>query len=412
MRKIRFPHLLLTVLLPVATLLASPIIRANPVAEQPTLNARLDAAIDSAIAEKRIVGTVVLVAVGGEVVYERAAGMADRESARPMEINTLFRLSSVTKPFVSVTAMKMVEDGVLQLDDPVTRWLPDFKPQLKDGSTPIITVHQLLTHTSGLEYGFSETENGPYHKAGVSDGLDLVGISLDENLQRLASVPLLFKPGSKWQYSLSTDVLGAVLSKAGKQPLPELVRHYVTEPLNLKDTAFVTTERERMATPYVDAKPQPRRMAKDDNASFGKTVIHYSTERAFSPDAYPSGGAGMVGSAPDFMRFLLAIRNQGEPILHAETTAEMMKDQVPSLTLAMEPGWGFGYGWAVLKDPAKAQTPQGKGTIYWGGVYGHKWFYDPVNDIIIVMFTNTSIEGMAGKYTVAIRDAVYSNRHK
>jgi CubicO group peptidase (beta-lactamase class C family) len=131
--------------------------------------------VDTAVAEQRLVGTVVLVARDGKVVYHRAAGLADREAGRPMREDAVFRFSSVTKPFVSVAVMKLVEDGVLRLDDPVTRWLPDFKPKLADGTTPVITLRQLLNHTSGLTYGLAEKPSHPYHTLGVSDGIDNSG---------------------------------------------------------------------------------------------------------------------------------------------------------------------------------------------------------------------------------------------
>src|SRR6185369_11944315 len=132
-------------------------------------------------------------------------GFADRESGRPMRLDTVFRFSSVTKPIVSAAALALVDQGKLSLDDPVTKWLPDFKPKLADGETPPITVRQLLTHTSGLGYKFAEKPGSPYQKAGVSDGFDELRPSLDENVRRLSTVPLFSRPGEAWRYSLSID---------------------------------------------------------------------------------------------------------------------------------------------------------------------------------------------------------------
>lgn len=156
--------------------------------------ARLDKVVDTALAEHRLVGTVVLVARDGKLVYHRAAGLADREAGRPMREDAVFRFSSVTKPFVSVAVMKLVEDGKLRLDDPVTKWLPDFKPKLADGTAPVITLRQLLNHTSGLTYGLAEAPSHPYHRLGVSDGIDLSGITLDENMRRLGQAPWPSRP--------------------------------------------------------------------------------------------------------------------------------------------------------------------------------------------------------------------------
>lgn len=168
--------------------------------------ARIDGAIDRAIAEQRIVGTVVLVSHDGKLVYQRAAGFADRESKRPMQIDTVFRLASVSKPVVSAAALVLADQGKLSLDDPVTKWLPDFRPKLASGAAATITVRQLLTHTSGLGYKFGEKTGTAYYQAGVSDGFDELRISLDEELRRLASVPLFNEPGEAFRYSLSIDV--------------------------------------------------------------------------------------------------------------------------------------------------------------------------------------------------------------
>ena len=221
--------------------------------------ARIDGAIDRAITEKRIVGAVVLVSHDGKLVYQRAAGLADRESKRPMQIDTVFRLASVSKPIVSAAALALVDQGKLSLDDPVTKWLPDFRPKLASGTAPTITVRQLLTHTSGLSYKFAEKTGTAYYQAGVSDGFDELRVSLDENLRRLASVPLFSRPGEALRYSLSIDVLGAVVEKAAGKPLPQAVAELVTQPLNMRDTAFSAKEPARLAVPYHDAKPAPER---------------------------------------------------------------------------------------------------------------------------------------------------------
>src|SRR5690242_9833095 len=144
-------------------------------AEERAVSARLDAVIEQALADKRVVGTVVLVARDGKVIYHRAAGEADREAHTPLREDAVFRLASMSKPLVSAAALALVDQGKLGLEDPVTRWLPDFRPRLADGREAVITVRQLLTHTAGLSYGFFEPEDGPYHRAGVSDGLDAPG---------------------------------------------------------------------------------------------------------------------------------------------------------------------------------------------------------------------------------------------
>src|SRR5262249_33949476 len=148
-----------------------------------SLSTRLDAVIDRAIAQSQIVGAVMLVARGGRVEYQRAAGTADREAKRAMTVDTIFRYSSLTKPIGTATAAALIESGRLSLEDPVTKWIPEFSPRL-DEREPTITTRQLLTHTAGLNYAFSEAEDGPYHRANVSDGIDQPGLGFDENLRR------------------------------------------------------------------------------------------------------------------------------------------------------------------------------------------------------------------------------------
>lgn len=373
----------------------------------PLLAKRVDAVVDSAIADKRLVGAVVLVLRDGQLVYHRAAGLADRDAGRPMTEDTIFRLASVTKPLVSAAAMHLVDQGRLRLDDPVSRWLPDFKPKLADGTTPVITVSQLLNHTAGLSYGFLESPHGPYRTAGVSDGLGEPEIGFAENLKRIASVPLSYPPGKGWRYSMATDVLGAVLEKASGQSLPVLVRELVTEPLGLRDTGFAVTDLKRLSAAYQDGSPQPIRMVDKATITSGDSTALFDVRRILDPQAYPSGGAGMAGTAGDIARFLETIRRGGAPILSAHSVQLMVTDSVGTNPPTQDPGWGFGYGWAVLDNPALTGTPQSRGTFEWGGAYGHSWFVDPLQKLTVVALTNTAYEGMSGLFTHQLRDAVY-----
>jgi CubicO group peptidase (beta-lactamase class C family) len=370
---------------------------------------RIDSVIEQAIAEKRIVGTVVLVSLDGKLVYQRAAGFADRESKRPMQVDSVFRLSSVSKPIVSAAALALIDQGKLSLDDPVTKWLPDFHPKLASGAAPTITVRQLLTHTSGLGYKFAEKPGSPYYQAGISDGFDELRISLDENVRRLATVPLFNPPGQAWRYSVSIDVLGAVIEKAAGKALPQVVAELITQPLGMRDTAFWAKDPARLAVPYHDAKPEPAPMSDPYVMPYGEGArMTYSPSRALDPKAFPSGGAGMVGTAPDVMRLLEAIRTGGKPILKAATAASMMRNQLGSVT-GPGPGMGFGFGGAVVVDPVAAHSPQSAGTWQWGGVYGHTWDVDPARKLTVVAFTNTAPEGLWGKFTTDLRDAVYES---
>ncbi|RJS22637.1 serine hydrolase [Corallococcus sp. H22C18031201] len=378
-----------------------------PTAQATPLTSRLDRAIDRALAEHRIVGTVVLVAKDGKVVYHRAAGDADREAHRPMREDSLFRLSSLTKALVSTAALAMVERHQLDLDDPVTKWIPTFKPKLADGTTPVITVRHLVTHTAGLSYGFMESPDGPYHHAQVSDGLDAPGLAMEENLRRITSVPLSYAPGTRWGYSVATDVLGEVLARAAGVPLPQVVERFVTRPLGLKDTGFQVRDVPRLAAAYANATPEPVRMGEEHVVAFGPSGVRYAPGRVFDPRSFASGGAGMVGTATDFMKFLEVLRQGGGKVLTESTTRRMMVPQTAPETESLGPGWGFGLGVGVLVDPAKAHSPQPVGTVQWIGAYGHTWFIDPTNHLTVVALTNTAIEGMAGQFPNDIRDALY-----
>jgi CubicO group peptidase (beta-lactamase class C family) len=375
--------------------------------EDRALAVRLDSVIDQALAEKRIVGTVVLVAKDGKVVYRRAAGLADREAGRPMRENEVFRLASVSKPIVAVTALALAEQQKLSLDEPITKWLPTFRPKLADGREPVITVRHLLTHTSGLTYGTGEPQQGAYQRAGVSNGMDASEVSLEENLRRIASVPLAHEPGKQWVYSVATDVLGAVVARAGGAPLPQVVERLVTGPLGMKDTGFRVKDVSRLATPYADGKPEPVRMSKVQVMSFNGADVLMAPGRALNPRAFPSGGAGMVGTAGDFLKFLEALRTGGAPLLSPSTVEQLGSAQVGPEAQTQGPGWGFGFISAVLVDPAKTRSPQSAGTWQWGGAYGHNWFVDPQRRLTVVAFTNTAFEGMSGAFTVSVRDAVY-----
>ncbi|MGF6239506.1 CubicO group peptidase (beta-lactamase class C family) [Paraburkholderia sp. GAS38] len=370
----------------------------------------LDAVMLDAVNSGYIVGATVIAAKDGEIVYRRAAGFADRETRRPMTENEVCRLASMTKPIVCVTALALIDDGRLGLEDPVTRWLPEFRPKLPDGREPVITVRHLLTHTAGLTYGFLEAEDGPYHRLGVSDGLDHSGLSLDENLRRIASAPLLFEPGTGWHYSVAIDVLGAVIERVSGMTLPDAVQRIVTGPLGMSSVRFVATADTVLATPYGDASPQPTRMTDPFSLRFGQSAIVYSPARAFDATAFPSGGVGMVGTAEDYLRFAEAIRTGGAGIIRPQTVVAMTSNAIGDLPVgAAGPGFGWGLGVAVLRDPAAAKSPVNAGAWNWSGVYGTNFWVDPAAGISVVALTNTAVAGMTGNFPIALRRAVYQD---
>jgi CubicO group peptidase (beta-lactamase class C family) len=381
----------------------------------------IDSAIDRALGEARIVGAVVLVAQDGDIVYRRAAGLADRESGTPMREHAVFRLASLTKPIVTAAALRMVELGKIALTDSITKYLPGFSPTLPNGETPTITLRHLLTHTAGLAYGFMQPPDGSYHRAGVSDGLAEPGLAMAEELERIMHAGLSYPPGEAWDYSVSMDVLGAALEAADGQPLDAVIAEYVTEPLRLSSIRFNldTAQRDLLVTPYADGKPAPLRIPDDGyRVPFpegipvyaGLAGISLSPARLFDTNSFRSGGGGMVGNAPDMLTFIEAIRTGGAPIVSRNTAAAMMTVQTGDFLIVNRgPGWGFGYGGSILTDPKAALSPQSPGTFGWGGVWGHSWFIDPGKKLSVVSLTNTALEGMMGRYIRDLRDAIYAD---
>jgi CubicO group peptidase (beta-lactamase class C family) len=373
---------------------------------------RVDSVIDGAIAEQRIVGAVVLAAEDGVVVYRRAAGFIDREAGVVMPSDAIFRLSSLTKPFVAVAALALADSGRLDLDHPVTRWLPDFQPRLADGSVPEITVRHLLCHTAGLSYRFGEPVEGPYATAGVSDGLDQPGLGFAENLRRIQTVPLSYVPGAGWAYSVATDILGGIVAQAHGRPLGEAVEKYVASPLGLRDTGFAVKDAARLAVAYADERPAPIRMREFHVVSFAPDrELRFAPARIFDGNSFQSGGIGMAGTAEDFLALLEALRKGGGPLLKPDTVRVALANQVGNLrTDPKDVGWGFGFLSAVLVDPDSAAVPYGQGTWRWGGVYGHSWFVDPSIGLSVVVLTNTPVEGCFGLFPNDVRDAFYGPR--
>lgn len=363
------------------------------------ISSRIEQVLTRAVSEQRVVGAIACVLRDGKVIHHGAVGLADREAGRAMTVSTPHRFASLTKPITAVAALALVDRGILALDQQVTRWLPAFRPRHRDVELPI-TIHQLLTHTSGLSHQFMEPPGGPYHAAAVSDGLDQPGLSLEDNLRRLAAVPLRAPPGVQHNYSLSFDVLGAILERAADAPLPLVIARQVTQPLDLADLVFTprtATEADALATPYADGKP-PQRIREGVPVTFiAPLAVSFAPRRALDPTSYASGGAGLLGTARDFARFLEALRTRTIPTVSAALIDAMLRDQIAALSSdVLAPGYGQGYGASVLRDPAVAGSTLQRGAIRWGGAYGHSWFIDPATRTTSVLLTNTAFEGMTG----------------
>ena len=315
------------------------------------------------------------------------------------------RYASVTKPFTTMAALRLMAQGRLSPDDPVTRHLPDFRPALPDGRRPTITVAQLMAHMAGLDYGFAQPPGGPYARAGVSDGIGDTGITLAENLRRIASVPLDRAPGEGWRYSVATDVLGAVIESVMDQPLPQAMRALVTEPLALE--ADFLADPARLAANYADARPRPLRMQGLTRVPIPGSdglMFSYLPERATDPDAYPSGGGGMSGTARAALALLEALR--AGPFLPDDLRRAALQNRIAGPHPMRGPGWGHAWAGAVLADPAAAGLDLAPGSLSWGGIYGHSWMIEPSRDLTLLAMTNTATEGMNGAFAVEMAAAL------
>ena len=356
---------------------------------------RLDRVLNEYVDEGRVAGVVGLVLRDGKVIYERAVGWADKENNRRMQIDTIFRIASQTKSVTSAAALVLLEEGKLNLGDPVSRYIPTFAKTTvavtRDEQIEIlparraITIRDLLSHTSGISYGTNRSISDRYAKAalGPEAGFGWYTADKDEpictTMERLAALPFVAQPGEAWVYGYSLDVLGCVIERASGMPLDEFVRTRITGPLGMPDTGFFlpSAHRDRLAAVYTleDGKVQ---RAPDGARGQG----HY----ADGPQRSFAGGAGLVSTIRDYSRFLEMIRNDGElngvRILSPRAVRLMHTNQVG--TLHSSAGLGFGLGFETT-ERFGATGLACIGSYGWGGAYGTSYLIDPESRLTILM---------------------------
>jgi CubicO group peptidase (beta-lactamase class C family) len=394
---------LLVVALSGARAFADPLPQADPQAAGLTRDgvARLTALLTDAADKKQVAGAVALVMRHGKLGYLQAAGWQDAEAKTPMAPDTLFRIASMTKPITSVAALMLVEDGKLRLDDPVSKYVPEFKGRkvLAPGKPPVpaereVTVRDLLTHTSGITYRFRGGDlGGLYAQAGITDGLSPSEGTIAENVKKIAAQPLLFQPGSAWEYGLNTDVLGRVIEVASGKDLDTFFRERVFKPLGLRDTAFFPPKDQlpRLAALYTVGADKSLQRVGDEPVTAG-TLVYSANYPYKGSKTYFSGGAGLVSTAADYGRFLQMLLNGGEyggkRLLKAETIKEMTKNQIGDYKMWItEHGDGFGYGFGVVTEKQKGKGPASVGTYSWGGIFNTYFFVDPQKEVVAVLMT-------------------------
>ena len=352
----------------------------------------------------KLPGALILIARRGEVAHLSTLGMADVERKKPVREDTIFRLYSMTKPLTSVAFMMLVEQGLVALDDPVHRVIPEWRElgvyqggfmetyRTTRPERPMLMI-DLLRHTSGLTYGFQQMSNvdAAYRKLKVGDRVG--DATLDDMIAQMAKLPLEFSPGTAWNYSHSTDVLGYLVSKISGKPFDQFLREHLFEPLGMVDTGFHVTvgKQSRLAACYAYTPKNPMLLF-DDPA---KSVY-------LQPPAMISGGGGGVGTASDYLRFCRMMLNggtlDGVQILSPKTIALMTLNHLPggkdlpalSRSLFSEVtynGVGFGLGFAMTLDTARTMLAGSIGDYFWGGAASTYFWIDPREDLITIFMT-------------------------
>ena len=366
--------------------------------------ARIERHFAGYVDDGRLAGWLAAVTRHGQVAYVSTYGHRDREASAPVERDTLWRIYSMSKPITSVAAMMLYEQGAFELKDPVHRYIESFRGQrvYRSGSaqapvtvpaTEPVRIWHLLTHTSGLTYGFHHAHpvDAMYRAAGFEWGSP-AGLDLAGAVDVWASMPLLFEPGTEWNYSVSTDVLGRLVEVVSGQPLDEFFADHIFGPLGMADTGVSVREpdHDRLATLY-GAGPKRTAVRLD---AWGEAVL--------SPPTMLSGGGGLVSSAADYHRFTQMLRNRGEldgvRLLGPRTVDYMARNHLPGgadLETIGRPlfaettfdGVGFGLGFSVVLDPAANKVLSSAGEFAWGGAASTAFWVDPVEDVTALFFT-------------------------
>jgi CubicO group peptidase (beta-lactamase class C family) len=363
---------------------------------------RIEDWMQQRVAGGRLAGVEVMINRRGRTVFHRCHGKADIARNVDATPDTIYRIYSMTKALTAVAVMMLYEEGRFQLDDPITRFLPEFASQrvftgggygsvMTEPAKRSITFRDLLTHTSGLTYGFMHAT--PVDAIYRAQGIELPGTEepLREIMARLAKAPLIAQPGAEWNYSIASDLLGHLVAVISGQPFDDFLRERVIRPLGMADTDFLVPSDKvsRFAANYEKGPDGRPRLIEDP-----------ATSRFLTRPAAPSGGGGLVGTARDYMRFCQMLLRRGvdgsERLLGRKTVELMTTNQLNGDMAAMgQPrfaesnyhGIGFGLGFSVTLDPAKAQIIGSRGEYAWGGMASTAFWIDPEEDMTVVMMT-------------------------
>jgi CubicO group peptidase (beta-lactamase class C family) len=375
---------------------------------------RIRPAMQSFIDQGKLPGIVTMIARRGQVVHAECFGWRDIEAKKPVQLDTLFPIFSMTKPVTATAMMILYEEGRFQLSDPLSKFIPEFKNvkvafNTADGGITLtaaerqVTIHDLLTQTSGLVC--DAWLNAPLAKLVEEVGLYRPEISLQEATRRLAQLPLTHQPGKKWRYGESPEVLGTLVEVLSGMSLDAFVQKRILEPLGMVDTSYGIREehRQRLAKLYGYAEK-------------GGFIEKVEPAPRLIPSSIPRGGWGLISTASDYMRFAQMLLNKGElegtRILGRKTVEYMTRNHLPRELIPVEvfpgltlPGYGYGFLVGVLLDAVQAGVLGSEGEYYWGGLSTIFWI-DPKEELIAMLLTRTEFPNHFDCY-YALRTFVY-----
>jgi CubicO group peptidase (beta-lactamase class C family) len=352
---------------------------------------RIGSIIEKRIAEDRIAGAVSMVARRGKIAYFEAFGMLDKEARKAMKTDTIFRICSMTKPITSVAVMMLYEEGHFMLSDPVHSFIPEFKDikVLDPSGSPVkakrpITIHHLLTHTSGLTYNWDPQLGKLYTDYSFGHGLVQQEGTIGDAVKRLAQIPLLFHPGDQWMYSVSDDVLGYLVEVVSGLTLAEFFQERIFRPLGMKDTHFYLSDEQasRLASVYMYLKEKGLTRFPDEPMEGN---FKLSADYPYNgPTTYFSGGGGLCSTTEDYFRFCQMLLNGGEldgiRLLSRKSVELISQDHVGDLV----EGMGYGLGFGTFSETSHLKELGSIGSYYWGGFFYTSFMIDPEEEVIVI----------------------------
>jgi CubicO group peptidase (beta-lactamase class C family) len=385
----------------------------------------LDAAMDRAVDDGQVAGIETMLVRHGRIVDFHLHGLKSLSAGTPLTRDTIFRMYSQTKPVVGVAMMILFEQGRWRLDDPITKYIPEFanlkvmngtdakgQPTVEDMKHPP-TMRELMTHTAGFGYGL-RTGN-PIDDA-LRDQKVLASSSLQDMIDKIAKIPLLYQPGTRWSYSVAVDIQGYIIEKLSGQRLGDFMADHIFKPLGMKDTAFFIppSQKARLSEVYV-LNPQTNKLLELTPALFPQ-LQDFTKQPPMD-----SGGGGTVSTIDDYARFCQMILNGGElngvRILAPATVALMQADHIEDTVTPGHPdeygpaigtdALGFGLDFAISLNPAKLGSLQGKGSIWWGGAAGTWFWIDPKNDLFFLGMIQRFGGGASGSARLGVESQTY-----